>query len=428
VSVAPRKALYERKATLYADMSDFRNSFEEAERLAALCRQTADPAGEGAARAAMAWATMWLHDFPRALSIAAEAGARAEAAGNAQAEGRARLVAALIQVAQGRRAEASENFSRTLAAGRAASDISHVAFALGGQGLMKNHEGDYDDAAALAAEGLEMSRVHGLAIPRLFNAFVVGVTLTAAGHYDRAFAALGEGLALSEKIGDEVWHQRLLNARGWFHIETGDLAQAIDFNGRCLEGARKRGDPETIANAELNLADAFLQQGDLGLADEVLAGVDRLVRDPAVSEWMKWRYSMHMLTSLGELALARDDHDRGREFAARSLEIATRTGSRKYLARALRLQGEISLARRDWAGAETALGEALAVAHAIRNPTQLWKAQAALARLHADRGRPSEAAAAAANAREVLSSMRDSVQDPELRRSLDALLARARVP
>ena len=61
---------------------------------------------------------------------------------------------------------------------------------------------------------------------------------------------------------------------------------------------------------------------------------------------------------------------------------------------------------------------------AIRNPTQLWKAHAALARLHAVQGKPAEAAVAVVAARAVLSSVREGVQDPELRGSLATLMAR----
>ena len=81
---------------------------------------------------------------------------------------------------------------------------------------------------------------------------------------------------------------------------AGDLDLPSDFNRRGAEGARQRGDPETIANAELNLADAFLAQGDLALAQEFLDGVSRLVHDPATSDWMKWRYSTHLFASLGD--------------------------------------------------------------------------------------------------------------------------------
>jgi hypothetical protein len=80
-------------------------------------------------------------------------------------------------------------------------------------------------------------------------------------------------------------------------------------------GARKRGDHETIANAELNLGDIFLAQGDLMLAQEFLDGVYRLVHHPAISGWMKWCYSMHLFASLGDFWLAHGGPNRAQEFA-----------------------------------------------------------------------------------------------------------------
>ena len=148
-------------------------------------------------------------------------------------------------------------------------------------------------------------------MPLLYGLFAYGLALTGKGDYDEALAMFEEGLALSEKVGDEVLRHRLLNSLGWLYIELGDLDRALDLNRQGAEGARKRGDPETIANAELNLGDIFLAQGDLVLAQEFLDGVYRLVHDPATSEWMKWRYSMHLFASLGELWLARGDPGQG---------------------------------------------------------------------------------------------------------------------
>jgi hypothetical protein len=75
-------------------------------------------------------------------------------------------------------------------------------------------------------------------------------------------------------------------------------------------------------------------QGDLALAQELLDGVYRLVHDPATSEWMKWRYSMHLFASLGDFWLVRGDRAKAQEFAAQCLDIATHTNSRKYVVRA----------------------------------------------------------------------------------------------
>ncbi|HSB53326.1 MAG TPA: hypothetical protein VLD58_03185, partial [Gemmatimonadales bacterium] len=219
--------------------------------------------------------------------------------------------------------------------------------------------------------------------------------------------------------GEEINLHRLLNTLGWLWAEVGDVERATDFNRRGAERARKRGFPETIANSELNLADLSLSSGDLPAAAELLDGVLRLVNDPTVSEWMKWRYSTRLFASLGDLALARGDTAKALEWAHRCLEIAARTNARKNLVKGWRLRGEIATIRRQWEDAGAALREALTIAQAIHNPTQLWKTHVAIARLHAATKGPNAAREGYQKAREVVDHLMAGLRHPELRASLE---------
>ena len=121
--------------------------------------------------------------------------------------------------------------------------------------------------------------------------FWKALPLIGKGDYDDARKTVEDGLVLTEKMGDEVMHQRLLNISGWLHGELGDFERAIDLNRRCADGARKRGDPETVANAELNIADILMGTGNLTeLTDAALAieGAHGMLSeggDGAVAEW-----------------------------------------------------------------------------------------------------------------------------------------------
>ena len=185
-------------------------------------------------------------------------------------------------------------------------------------------------------------------------------------------------------------------------------------------GGRNRGDHESFANAELNLGDIALVTGDLPLAREFIEGVHRLVQDPATSEWMRWRYSIHLFASLGELALARGDLVQAREHADECLERATRTRSRKYLVKGWRLHGEIAKARRMWEDAHRALREALAVAEFLGNPTQLWKTHMAIGGLHSQLKTPEAAQQAYEAARNVIEQIKSRLHNPGLRTSLES--------
>jgi tetratricopeptide (TPR) repeat protein len=253
----------------------------------------------------------------------------------------------------------------------------------------------------------------------LFGCFHSGLALTGKGDYDEALARLEEGLALSKKVGSEFWHHRFLNSLGWLLMECGDLDRALDLNRRGSERARQRDDPETIANAELNLADVFLAQGDLTLAQEFLDGVYRLVHHPATSDWMKWRYSMHLFASLGGLRLTRGEPASAQESVDQCLGIATRTNSRKYIVKGWRLRGETALTHRQRDEAAGWLQQALMLAQTIGNPTQLWKTHLALGQLYAEARQSEQARQAHQAAREVIDRVKASVQNPELRASLE---------
>jgi tetratricopeptide (TPR) repeat protein len=284
---------------------------------------------------------------------------------------------------------------------------------------LRNWAGEYEVAARLQAEGLALAREHHLLVPLLFNLFLHGMTLTGKGDYEAALALFREGLKLAEKVGDEAIHHRLLNCLGWLHAELGDLDAALDFNRQSSEVGRRRDDPGTFPNAEINLGEIYLARGDVAEAENCFESAYRFWGNPRTSQWMRWRYAMRLFAGMGELGLARGDSERATEFADRCLELATRTNSRKNLAKGWRLRGRIALARRHMDEAETAYRQSLAMAEAIGNPTQLWVTRAALGELHLARQRHDLAGEAFRAARDVLDRVKGSVSDPALRASLE---------
>jgi tetratricopeptide (TPR) repeat protein len=165
----------------------------------------------------------------------------------------------------------------------------------------------------------------------------------------------------------------------------------------------------------------LLTHGHLHEAAEVFDGVERLARDPATSPWMRFRYSNRLWASMGELALAQGDLDRARTRAQQCLELATQTNARKNLVKGWRLSGTIACAAHRWDEAHEALHEALAVAKAIGNPTQLWRTYAALGQYHAQRGQKDAARSAYKAARGVIDGILVGLSTPQLRGSLERL-------
>jgi tetratricopeptide (TPR) repeat protein len=408
-------AIYRARADLHSVLSDYGRARADRARALGLAREAGNLIDQGAALAGMGMASVWAHDFDQALLDAHAAIEVVESVEAKAVLAAAYTVTALVNEVTGRLDEAWADAERAVTLSRSVGDAANEAQTISVLGELRNFQGQYGEAVRLQAEALQIARAHGSTEILLWIFFSYGVALTGQGNYDQALTNLEEGLALSTKVGDEIWRHRLLNTLGWLYGEVGGVQRSRELSRQGAEEARKRGDPETIANAELNLADLFVAGGDLVLADELLVGVHRLVKNPVTSDWMKWRYSMHLFASLGDLWLARGDSSKAREFANQCLELATRTTSRKYLVKGWRLKGEIAIAHRQWSAAEAALREALTFAQAIGNPTQLWKTHAALGRLFAEAKRPLDAHRAYQAARVVIEHARANLTHPGLR-------------
>ena len=409
--------IYQAKANLYVVLSDFERSRLEAEQLLALARDAGDRAREGAALASSAWAATWARDLDAAIVSAQQAIAVAEPVAATDVLARGHFTIGFVRAVTGQHEQAETEIAQALRCSQEAGDVVYRSLALSTAGLLKNWTADYAAAADLQAEGLVLAREHQLLVPLLFSFFLYGITLTGQGNYDKALALFQEGLMLAEKVGDEAIHHRLLNCLGWLYSEVGDLDQAIDLNRQSAEIGRRRRDPGTRPNAELNLGEIFLARGDLPLAHECLDGIYRYTLDPTTSEWMKYRFSIRLYADLGEFWLKRGDPDKGTRFAEHSLDLATRSHARKNLVKAWRLKGDIALAQKQWDKAERYLQQALILAQTVGNPTQLWKTHLALGQLYTEAKRPEQAHQAYRAVREVLDRVRTNLQHPDLRTS-----------
>jgi tetratricopeptide (TPR) repeat protein len=425
VPVATMIGIHQAKADLYLLVSDFERARNEGERVLAIARRIADKPTEAAALVAMSFASFLAHEFEQALEDARQGIAVAEAAGSPSALAGGHLTTGLVYDVTGRLPEAREKFERVISISRPLGDVVNESWALVFAAEIKGWEAAFDEAAQMYSDGLRIARANNVLLPMLEGLFMSAINLTGKGDYDGALARFEEGLALAEKVGDENYTPRYLNSLGWLYIECGDLDRARGLNRRASEGARKRRDggardaDESIANAELNLADICLITGDLPLAAELINGVHQQVKSPSTSEWMHWRYSIHLFASMAELQLVRGDLTKARELADHCLELASRSNARKYLVKAWRLKGEIAMVRRRWEESEAALRQALQIALTIASPTQLWKTHLAVGRLHSEAKRSDLARSAYREARAVVEQIRAGFRSPELRFSFE---------
>ena len=286
-----------------------------------------------------------LHDFDGSCDEAERALALGERAGATNVIANARYVRGMARGVTARLEECVEDLHSAV---RLAEEGGHprvAAQALAFLSFNKNWQGELELADRLGARALAAAREHRLILTLLSGLWMHAIPLIGLGRYDEARQSLEEQLDLAERVGDIIWRNRVVNTMGWLYMECGNLDRAREFNERGALLGKQQGFFECEANAQLNLADTAIIQGDLTEAGERLDFVYRGATNPKTSEWMKWRYSMHLFASMGEHALAKGDVSRASGFANECLGIAEPTSARKYLARGRRLAGDIALTK-----------------------------------------------------------------------------------
>jgi predicted ATPase/class 3 adenylate cyclase len=215
------------RADLYFGIGDFERSRAEAEVLVELARRVQDRPAEAGALVQLANAFEWKEDFPAALERAREAIEIAETSGAQAPLGGALHVRGYVQLMSSRLEAGEEDLGRALAIGRAGGETNRQALVLHALALRRCWQGEYRASLELANEAAQISRDHRLASPLLRSLWNIGVAQADLGDYDRALAALSEGLALAEKVGDYAMTSRLRNTLGWLRIDCGDFAPGI---------------------------------------------------------------------------------------------------------------------------------------------------------------------------------------------------------
>lgn len=415
VDVATLMAIHQAKANLYFALSDFNRARQEGEHALKLARQAGDRASEAGALVSMGLSSTYAHDFEQALVDSRQAIEIAQAVDIQPAIAGARFTIGAVYAFTGEFEQARQELDQAVQISKSVGDVVSQSLIINFFGNLKNWEGYYTEALELTSESLALARRNSLLFPLLLNLFTHGLILTGKGDYDAGLGVFQEGFALAEKVGEEFWGLRFLNCMGWVYSECGNLERAIELNQRSAEEAHARSEAETIANAELNLADIFLAKGDLVLAQEFLEGIHRLVRNPATSDWMQWRYATHLFASLGELKLAQGDAIRAREHIDQCLEIATRTHAQKYLIKGWRIRGQIALKLGQRDDAESWVRQALTLAQTVGNPTQLWQTHLAMGHVHATGQQGGHARQSYRAAREVIDRLQAGLESADLR-------------
>ncbi len=300
---------------------------------------------------------------------------------------------------------------------------SEIAAAMSGFARTELYEwtGRYRQAIEAANQGIEVGKrlrlSHLIILPMWFG----GKALSCLGDYGKAIDQLQNATDLCERIGDRAWSARLLNTLGWVFAEIGAVEIARQYNQRAAVIARDFGDPEIIANSEINLAWNQLTDGRIDeaglLIEPIVADLERST-DP----WMRWRFSLHVLDAQARIAVARGNLDAALDLAETQAEGARRHRAPKIQARAATLRGRILLDMERRTEARAAIAESAEIALAIHYRRSVLENLELESEVDRRDGNRSDADEKLARARALLSEAAATLSEGELRSRLLAQL------
>ncbi|MCH8345893.1 MAG: AAA family ATPase [Chloroflexi bacterium] len=413
VPVETLMGIYGGKAGVSLTINDWTAVVTNYGHLRELAGGAGNRAVEGLALGGVAFGHVWTHEFDLAEAAAHEALSLADDINDDAIRAGAFFVIGFLDNLRGNLAPARQRMTEAIRLSQETGQPAYEVFGHWFQSLNHSWRGLYEQAHRIAEEAVAAGEQHHVTFPLLINKWAQALAFASHGRYDDAIAALRDTIAMCERMGDNSVQSRAWNTLGWVHGELCDWEKGIEFNQKGLDLALVLGDPEITINAQINLADYAFATGEREQArrelDELYASL------PQRQEWMKWRYSQHIMHSLGEVLLAAGETERALALADECLTLAESTETRKNVVKGRRLRGQALLAQGKLAEAEEEFATALEVAKEIGNPPQLWKTHAALGDLRQAQDRPDDARKAYRDALAVIEGVAGGLEDESLR-------------
>ena len=313
----------------------------------------------------------------------------------------------------------------TLSLAEATGNPKAREFAHGTLGVLLQWQGDFDDGIAHLNQGVQLAgQLHDGHIYGI-DAFQLGNAYLSKGEYEEALRWYARCAEYADGAGDKQLMALTPNLPGGVHLELYGFAEALKINLEAYETACRLWpwtEPRGHCLTKVGLA--YFELGDFALADKFFLRASELLEDK--DEDFRWRWQMVLLRARGELALARGRRDEAWKFATESLDLASKTVSRKHVARAQWLQGEILAAGGRLEEAAGALNASATMAERIGTPREIWIARSALGRVLGKLGRDNEIEAQLVKAADAIEAVSSKLKTPALSRSLlSAELVRA---
>ncbi len=212
-----------------------------------------------------------------------------------------------------------------------------------------NWVGELRKALGLCAELRRLNETLKSPNFNILLCFREGLIYGALGQLEDAEKSLNSGLKQLKMGDDQFWRPRFLNTLGWVRAEGGRIEEALELNKEALELAVAIGDPESIHNSRINLAENYMELEEFGLAEEHLSQSLEHVRRPGLY-YTRWRYKTRLFITLAELHRKLQRPEKAIHYANQALRLARNSNAKKHEARALMVKGLIQMGSRPKSG------------------------------------------------------------------------------
>jgi len=274
---------------------------------------------------------------------------------------------------------------------------------------------DYERSQRLETEAIQIARESHLDVHAAAAWITRGSATGFTGDYENGLAYLENGILTAESAGalrivvaGLIWKGHLLQ-----DLNLLDRAQEVLDKAQVIAVENDIGFMNGYLTARLAIGK--LRRGDLSAGDDLRASLGQATMDG------QHIHARHALEGLIELALAWGDLDQATQYIEKLRDLAEPRGLAETLVQVHRWRGAVLLARNALEEAESDLLRAASNADEIGCVRLMWDIHALLMEAYQRQGRADEAAVQKKIVRNLISELRDNLQDPALRIGLPDL-------
>jgi tetratricopeptide (TPR) repeat protein len=236
------------------------------------------------------------------------------------------------------------------------------------------------------------------------------------GNYDVALEVLEQGHTLSMHISSP-WTNRYYNQLAWLHAELGNWQAAYEIDLSGLQPAQSMASFKEIEiSTQINLALDCIALNRLDEAEKYLSQSQENLGKPEFGVH-DWRWQTRLADAWARLNLERGDLMQASRSLNELFEIARHTQARKYLARGLLLQAEVSMRSSQDQRGQADLAAALGLGDEMCYPPIRIEARQKLIRYYRQVGDENKAGRLQAELNELVRQVDQNLKNLELRRS-----------